>query len=309
MNRMGMNSKFKSYVGGIRMYATTSNILEFHNKHDLPPWPKGKEPTPKDIFNLQPQDFNLSQREFNKTIKSTYNKYLKIYHPDIINQMNVSDERNNVMSETLKRTRFDAIQDAYEMLKDPRRRVAYARSCNTSWGSYNPEYQGYRSGGSGAFGGAGSFESYRMANAHRKQYDFKKDEEFWTAGTWEDYYQMKFNRAPPTQEEFDKNKYKILMGVLAVMGISTTIQLMLAFENYNETKYQLQLQNLKLMQETDNSVYNIRGEGNNRFSSLRKMLLHRRSNVKDDEEKLKQMEQEDADVLTDFAKRQLSKKE
>lgn len=284
-----------SYI--FKSYATSSNILDFHEKQQLPPWPKLKQPSPKDIFNLNNDQFKLSQREFNKVIKTTYNKYLKIYHPDILNQLDVYDEGNNLMTNELKRTRFDSIQQAYDILKDPKRRVAYARSTNTSWESYPRRNHGAT---------PNSFESYRMANAHRNQYEFNKDEEFWKAGTWEDYYKMKFNRPPPTQQEFDKNKYKILTGVLIVMGITTTIQLMLAFESSNATKYQLNLQNSKLMQDLD-SNYNLNGESSTRFSSLRRMLLHRRSNVKDDEEKLKQMEQEDAEVLTNFARREVSK--
>lgn len=266
--------------------ASSSSIQDHHTKFELPPWPKSKDPAPVDIFHLSTNDFKLSQRDFNKHIKTIYNKYLKIYHPDILNQQSIYDENQKLMTDPMKRARFDSIQQAYEILRDPKRRVAYSRSQNTSWESYSKTQS--------------SFDAYRMANAHRKQYDFKQDEDFWKAGTWEDYYNMKYGRAPPTQEEFDKNKYKILIGVLTIAAITTSIQLMLAFENYNNTKYQLQLQDLALMQDSNNN-YNLRGELNTRFSSIRRMLLHRRSGIEDDE-LLRVREEEDARVLTEYAR-------
>lgn len=191
------------------------------------------------------------------------------------------------MTVEMKRERFDTIQKAYEVLKDPKRRLAYGRSVTVNWNQYSTT--------------ASNFDTYRMANAHRKQYRFENDEEFWKAGTWEDYYRMRYNRSPPTREEFDKNKYKILAGVVCVMCITTTIQLILAFENSNDAKYQIHLQNLRLLKETENLTYD---EYANRFSTIRRFLVNRRSNV-DDIEKLKQMELQDAQLLTEYARKKI----
>lgn len=203
--------------------------------------------------------------------------------------MEVYNEKGVLMTPEMKRSRFDTIQKAYEVLKDPKRRLAYGRSVTTDFSQYSKHDS--------------SFENYRRANAHRKQYNFENDEQFWQAGTWEDYYKMRYNRAPPTKEEFDKNKYKILAGVLVVMCITTTIQVLLAFDSANDMKFKIQMQNLKLMKEHERAAYN---EFNDRFNSVRDLLVRRRSTIKDSN-LIKEQEAEDAVVLTDYAKQQVQR--
>ncbi|EGV64581.1 hypothetical protein CANTEDRAFT_133891 [Yamadazyma tenuis ATCC 10573] len=282
---------FRSSWAKSRYYATMSKISDFHEKHQLDPWPKNKEPTPQQIFGLTNHEFALSQLEFSKLLKTKYNKYLKIYHPDILGGIDVYNEKSALMTPEMKRSRFDMVQKAYEVLKDPKRRLAYGRSVTTDWSQYSAN--------------SSSFDAYRMANAHRKRYDFKNNEEFWRAGTWEDYYRMKHNRAPPTREELEKNKYKILVGVIAIMAITTTIQLILAFENSNSAQYQIHLQNLRLLKESEKLSHD---EYANRFSTIRQFLLSRRANV-NDINKLREMELQDAKVLTDYARKKVGELE
>lgn len=272
-----------------RCYATLNKILSHHERHELGPWPKSKSPTPQEIFALLNKEFGLSHLEFQKILKPKYNKYLKIYHPDIINKHEIYNEKGVLMTPEMKRSRFDTIQKAYEVLKDPKKRLAYGRSVTTDFSQYSKD--------------GDSFENFRRANAHRKQYDYKNDEQFWQAGTWEDYYNMKFNRSPPTKEEFDKNKYKILAGVIVVMCITTTIQLLLAFDSANDLKLKVQLQNLQLMKEHERVAFD---NYNNKFSSVRDLLVKRRSTF-NDETSIKEQEALDAEVLTDYAKQQVQR--
>lgn len=294
----GLEAPIKLLNGNIikfaKLYATASNVLSFHDRHELHPWPKSKQPSPQEIFNISDKEYSLSTMEFNKLLRQKYNKFVKIYHPDVCNQLSLYDESNRLMTPETKRQRFDAIQSGYDLLKDPRKRVAYGRYNTTDWLKYKAE-------------STSTFDAYRMANSHRSKYRFDKDEEFWRAGTWEDYYRMKYERDPPTQEEFDRNKYKILAGVLVVMAISTSIQFMMALDRTEQAQAQIHLNNLRSLQDLNNS-YNIEGEPNTRFSRLRRLLIHRRSNIKDDE-KLKDMEKQDADLLTDFARREVEKTE
>lgn len=275
----------------IRRFYGTVNIQEFHNRHQLLPWPKSKDPSPQEIFHLSDQDFNLSPKQFNSRIKPIYNKYLKIYHPDICYNYEITNEQGKLMSNDIKRSRFDDIQQAYDILKDPYRRAAYGKSITISWEDHQRN--------------ASSFESYRMANAHRRQYDFKNDEQFWKAATWEDYYKMKYNRKPPTKQEFEKNKVKILIGVLVVMVISTIIQVMLALDKSARQQREIQLQNLRLLKELPNN-YDLQGETPSRFSSIRRFLLHRRSTM-GDQQQLRQAEIDDNALLTDLAQREINR--
>ncbi|KAK6464560.1 hypothetical protein DFJ63DRAFT_317845 [Scheffersomyces coipomensis] len=204
------------------------------------------------------------------------------------------------------RHRFDQIQNAYDILKNPRRRVAYNRYSTTNW-----DQQGqYTQDSSSAFN-KDNFEAYRRAHAHRTNYSFENDESFWQAGTWEDYYKMKYGRKPPTKEELDKNKYKILFGVVAVGVLSFGIQVMLAIDSSNEYYAQTRLMNLKSVQDLQNSVDNY-GEGSNQIERLRRFLLSRRSSlavkeVNEPSDSTKTFQDEEDEILVKYAQKRVSK--
>mmetsp|Transcript_1069 Transcript_1069/g.1076 ORF Transcript_1069/g.1076 Transcript_1069/m.1076 type:complete len:299 (-) Transcript_1069:90-986(-) len=297
---MGFNIHWlmrRSYNRGnfimIRKYATASEPIDHHSKHNLHPWPNSKKPTPYEIFHIDSKDENLSVLEFNKILKRIHSSYVKIYHPDISSNIEILDSKQRPLTQQMKRDRFDQIMTAYELLKDPRRRTAYNRYKGTSWDSYQPQ--------------SNSFESYRMANAHRKKYNFENDEEFWRAGTWEDYYKMKFKRKPPTKEELDKNKYKILVGVLAVATLACGLEIMLALNKTKEMNRQITLLNLKSMQDLQRSTDNYR-EGTTRFLRIRRFLLQRRSAfINEDDVNLEQLKAEDRKLLAKYAQQQVDK--
>ncbi|CUM64004.1 uncharacterized protein PRCAT00001592001 [Priceomyces carsonii] len=277
----------------IRCYATSAESFDPHEKFNLPPWPTSKRPSPFEIFDIKDEQKNLSVTDFNNLLKNNYSKFIKIYHPDISKHLTIYDNKHKVLTSDMKRDRFDQIRNAYEILKNPKRRLAYKRYESTTWDSYKP--------------GASSFEAYRMANSHRSSHNFLKDEEFWTAGTWEDYYRMKYKRPPPTKEEFEKNKYRILAGVLVVAGLSFAIQMMLVIERSNEYVRQTNLHNLKSMQDLQ-QTYDNYGEGTSRFERLKRFLTFRRSYFMDKgDEKMEQLKKEDQAMLTKYAQDQLKK--
>lgn len=265
-------------------YATAAsdgkdNIKDHHVRQNLHPWPKSKTPTPYEIFTVE--DHN-DHDVYSKNLKSMYQKYIKIYHPDISTKLTILDHQLNPILNEQKRTRFDQIQDAYDILKNPSRRMAYKTYSTTSW-----DGEKFRNSQTSS-----TFHNYRMANAHRKKYDFKNDEAFWQAGTWEDYYHMKFNRAPPTQEELDKNKYNILIGVLVVASLTTGLQIMLAIDRTKDYNRQTALMNLQAMQNMDAS-YNNYDQGLSSFLRLRRFLLFRRSAMVETEQNLRLQGRED----------------
>lgn len=269
-----------------------SEPVDYHSKYNLPPWPTAKNPTPYDFFPMNEEQKNLSNLEFNKALKKIYQGYVKLYHPDTSKNLRMIDSSNKELPGTKKRERFETIMKAYEILKDPRKRVAYNRYQHSSWENYSPQ--------------ASSFDAYRMANAHRKQYSYQNDEQFWRAANWEDYYRMRYNRSPPTAEEWEKNKMKILGGVLSVAFLAFVLQLMLALRRSSEMERQLHLRTLESMHDLEEASNNY-GLGKTQLQRIKRFLLQRRSSMPESEEDLENLRSEERQMLIKYAKQQVDK--
>ena len=279
-------------------YATSSNdFIDHHKRFDLHDWPSSKNPTPYEVFGLSSKDIGMSRIELNKILKMRYVKLVKIYHPDT--SLDLIDKYGEPLTNEQKRKRFDLIQESYDILRDARRRVAYNRFKTTSW-----EQQGPYKPGSEPFSKE-SFEAYRRANAHRARYDFTKDEAFWLAGTWNDYYQMKYQRPPPTREELEKNKYKILFGVLAVGALAFGLQIMNAIERTNQYLIETHQMNLKSMRDFNQSY-----EGDGSYSeadNVRKFLIGRRTTMQLKKDDFGNEEPSDNELLYKYARARVNK--
>lgn len=272
-----------------RLYATESSLPKVdHSHYGLHLWPRSKKPTPHEIFNVT-ADY-LNRKEYEKSLKATYQKFIKLYHPDRCATHDVVDGAGKALLATQKRQRFDEIQNAYDILKDPGQSVAYQRYQNTTWGSYQR-------------GKTDSFNAYRMANAHRAKYSYHQDPKFWQAGTWEDYYQMRYGRSAPTREEWEKNKWKILWKVLAVASVVVALQIMLAVERTGEFNRQIRMMNLRSNADLS-EAYNNYDEGQTRFQRIRRFLLYRRLGLETrDDDGIKKEENE---MLTKYAQRKVA---
>ncbi|EGW35149.1 uncharacterized protein SPAPADRAFT_58335 [Spathaspora passalidarum NRRL Y-27907] len=269
--------------------------INHHRRLDLHDWPTSKDPTPFEIFNLKQKDMGMPQLELKRHIKRHYLAYVKLYHPDTSLTIH---EKGEELSAEEKRRRFDQIQQAYDLLKDPRRRVAYSRyqTARTRGPTYGPAQHGYTKE---------HFEAYRAANAQRRQYDFQNNEEFWQAGTWEDYYRMKYKREPPTKEEFEKNKYKILAGVIAFGALGFALQIVNTYNRTNEMLLDSQKRTLKSMHDLNEHSDNF-GQGNSEADGLRRFLVSRRTSLKSkkyDEDT--EPEPNDKELLVKYAKKRV----
>lgn len=276
-----------------RCYATsaTNRVVE-HSHYDLHVWPKGKKPTPHEIFNLHAKQTDYKNRlELDRAVKSTYQKFVKLYHPDLASLHDIVCVDGKVLTSEQKRQRFDAIQQAYEVLKDSKQRTAYERYKNTSWADYKE-------------GKTTNFEAYRMANAHRPKYKYDNDPKFWQAGTWEDYYRMRYNRPAPTREEFEKNKWKILGRVLIVALVVLVLQVMVALERTHEFNRQTRLRNLRADADLSAAYANY-DAGLSQFQRIRRFLVHRRLGL-DDHDK-DGVKREENDMLTKYAQERVKK--
>ncbi|KAG7192535.1 J domain-containing protein 1 [Scheffersomyces spartinae] len=265
-----------------------------HLNFNLPPWPKGKDPTPYEIFHIEESEKKLSTLEFNKLIKTRYMKYVKVYHPDVCKHSEILDRKTgNSFSLERKRQRFDMVVNAYDVLKDPKRRLAYIRYDEALWQNYDPKKH------------EGTFNAYRQANAHRRQYGFSHDETFWHAATWEDYYRMKHGRAPPSMEELEKNKWKILWGVLAIMTLTGTVQTMWALDRANDYIRTLNLKHSLASEQYELAKDNY-GEGDGQLDRVKRFLVNRRANF-DDPQFLEARETGDNELLTTYARKRVTK--
>lgn len=270
----------------------SSEAGDVHSRYNLHPWPNRRKPTPFEIFNIHEKDHNLPTNEFNKILRLVFTGYMKIYHPDVSKSRTVFDNKKRELSHEQKKERFDQIINAYEILKNPRRRIAYTKYSDTTWDAYHQN--------------TATFEAYRMANAHRSKYTFENDEQFWHASNWEDYYKRRFNRPPPSREELEKNKYKILAGVLAVAAISTILQFMLAVKRADEFKKEIELLNLEASQTLHESKNNY-GQGTTRFQRLRRFLIQRRSSLDLDDETMEKIRKDEHDILVKYARKRIDK--
>lgn len=277
-----------------RRFASSSarRVVE-HSQYELHKWPTGKRPSPHEIFNILGGEGDFAnRRDYEKQVKSTYQKFVKVYHPDVCTNHEVMEGGKPLLVQQ-KRQRFDDIQNAYEILKDPSKSSAYRKYKSTSWDDYQR-------------GKTGNFDAYRMANAHRKKYAYENDSKFWHAATWEDYYQMRYGRAAPTREEWEKSKWLILWKVLAVASVVVVLQIMLALQRTEEFNRQTRLMNLRAHSDLSDAYDNY-GENHSQLQRLRRFLLYRRLALKarDDDD----LRKEESDMLTKYAQQRVSKLE
>lgn len=250
--------------------------VDHHARHNLKPWPRKSNPLPHELYQSLPK---YGDSEYPKKLKQTYQKYVKIYHPDISQNTVILNEMSQPISEQEKRHRFDCIQRAYETLKNPN--------------NYDMNQNAYR--------------DFKSTKVHHKMYE--RSDKFYQASNWEDLYELRFGRKPPSEEEINANKYKILIGVLLVMSLTTGLQVMLAIDKTNEVHNQTAILNLQSMKAMNDSYENF-DEGDSRLQRMKRFLLWRRSGIlnKDEslnKEKENQLKSEDDQVLKDFARTRL----
>lgn len=284
----------------IRFYATSGDLrrdrfakLDPHTKFGLPPWPNSNNPSPKELFSFE----TLNTPDFDLRVKRIYQSYVKIYHPDVSKNVEIMDPVSNLpLTAELKRQRFDQVSNCYNILRDPLRRNAYWRFENSSTNysqstrSARPQTQL-----------ESSFQRYRKAAAGNRAYNFQNDEAFWKAATWEDYYRMRHKKEPPTAEEIEKNKYKILACVVFIGFLSTALQYIVAAKRTDDFHTQQALMNLKQEDHLNGSRNNFDyGEGS-QPDRLKRFLILRRFNFfdKGDYEKHAKMKLEEEEILNE----------
>ncbi|SCU92344.1 LAMI_0E09868g1_1 [Lachancea mirantina] len=152
----------------LRLYATINSAQEpFYD--DL--WPKTSRPTPYEVLGLPAGQLD------HKMLKKRYFAMAKLYHPDIAGNITIlrtkkqhhfaelSDQ--SILSAIDKQRRFQMVSEAYELLRDSRKKSTYDR---------------FRSGWT--HGPIARTPAYAAAAGHGYQEHYRY--QYWNAGTWED---------------------------------------------------------------------------------------------------------------------------
>ncbi|KAH3680286.1 hypothetical protein WICPIJ_008344 [Wickerhamomyces pijperi] len=188
-----------------RQYATFADKSHFHHKE----WPSSANPTPYQIFNMSPADFD------SKALRSKYFEFAKIYHPDISHQRNHVDSKGKTLDNDLKNERFKLITEAYHLLKDPRKRTLYDQF-KTGWKTKSPLDTFYTQNTQPVYA---TYQNYT-------------NEAYWNASNWEDYENLRRAKDP---EEMRRENFKALIMIGLIMVVGASIQGFYALSSVERT--------------------------------------------------------------------------
>lgn len=150
-------------------------------------WPQLTDPTPYDIFGI-PKAASGSPKLDKKSLKKKYHRYVKLYHPDhsdniqIFGSEKVIDSNSKsplLLTSSEKLHRFKVISQAYDILCDPKKKIVYDTTRQGWTTSYSPRSDI-------------NTENYQYAGSYG--YHSNAQYEYWNAGTWEDANSMKNER-------------------------------------------------------------------------------------------------------------------
>ncbi|SCV01847.1 LAME_0G18888g1_1 [Lachancea meyersii CBS 8951] len=163
----------------MRRYASQSTGSGSESLQE-PSWPKNSHPTPYEVFGIPPGQVDA------RTLKKRYHAMAKMYHPDIASGVNVLQDsaskshhsyqidESTILSTQDRQSRFQVVSEAYELLRDSRKKSSYDRF-RTGW-MYAPA--------------SVRNAAYSSAAATAHGYHNNHNYEYWNAGTWEDVNRM-----------------------------------------------------------------------------------------------------------------------
>ncbi|ODV98588.1 hypothetical protein PACTADRAFT_74122 [Pachysolen tannophilus NRRL Y-2460] len=255
----------------------------------LKAWPKKLYPTPYEVFNISPSEFDPV------LLKKAFYKFAKLYHPDSNHlkfqapaqaELEAPREEGNTINNELKKElkeytpellseRFKTVLSAYQLLKNPSKKSLYDNH-NIGWKSppKNPNNStNNMSSYSRGYPNSSPFASNRTS--FQSGQDFK-EHNYYYAGTWEDFQNMKNNKNNEfNKENFEKNKYQILIGIIAIASISTGLQLFNANEA-NQANFLIRNDIHGASQSDLKQAYDNYGMGLDKFSRINRFLWFRK---------------------------------
>ncbi|ODV61435.1 uncharacterized protein ASCRUDRAFT_17161, partial [Ascoidea rubescens DSM 1968] len=230
-------------------------------------WPINNSPTPYDIFGLN----NNTNFINNTELKKKYLKLCKIYHPDLSKRRVILDSKGIEISNKIKEERFKKIISSYKILKDTRSRNLYDRY-KIGWENNN--------------------NAFNNQNIYR--YNNFSDQKYWSAGTWQDYQNI---RTDSVSIE-DLNRRHLLYAfvslflclvVLEIFNVISTVEddLMKSYRKSEEIEVNLF------------KSYNNYGFGLDKFSRIQRFLWWRRFSLffEGNQERIKKSIEDDEKLM------------
>ncbi|ONH67197.1 J domain-containing protein 1 [Cyberlindnera fabianii] len=240
-------------------YLSSSIILTRRHASSVPPfdnegphfhkeWPQHRNPSPYDVLNIKPNEFDKKQ------LKKKYFEVAKLYHPDLSTNNVLSDHKGSILTDDHKDERFKLVTEAYQLLKDPRKKSMYDQH-KVGWGN-NP---------SNLFNGgvrptySSSTMAYNM-NDHR----------YWNASGWEDYRDLKDMSDPALRPD----KMKALALIVLFMVSGAAVQGWWFLNNMEETLIARQKMHDTCEADLVSAYFNY-GLDDSRISRIRRFLWFR----------------------------------
>lgn len=251
---------------------------------EVPFWPTSSLPTPYEILGL-----TQSEGRDPKLLKRKYRELCKIYHPDISGAKTFYDLKGKIIEKKDKENRFKQINNAYNLLRDPSKRELYDRF-RTGWTTSDAPYKS-------PFGPGSVYQ-------HATRYN-TRDEQFWDAGTWEDYRRQKQreDEDPVFKSELAKKNRDVLIMCAGLAAFVMCVQMANALDHLSAEHELIEKGNY----EAHNSLllaYLNHGLGLDKWSRINHFMWARRYGLyHDDEAKLAEQEKEDHALLEDMKRK------
>lgn len=209
VNGLVLRTKQNSdHSGSLRFVHLTTSENEVHFDSN---WPSDNQPkTPYSLFQLTESSFTKA------LLKKRFHELARLYHPDhSANKAILKRNRNteltsssvhqNLLTSEDKIQRFKIITEAYELLKDPKRKNQYDR-LGLGW-AYGPRIQ---------------------SPAQR----YEQSSRYYNAGTWEDYSDLR------NDDKQDIGPMTMLIWFFGIFGIIQLTSLLTRWEEaMNKTNF------------------------------------------------------------------------
>ncbi len=236
---------------------------------NIPKWPTSKNPTPYEIFNIDPSKFDI------KKLKRTYHLLARAYHPDSNSQKSVNIHgigNINKKNEKIRLERFKKVNAAYTILNDSNKRSLYDRY-RTGWESVVHNTQ----------------NNDNSTRSHRNTAYYGTDA-YWKASNWEDYEDLKYrygynpyhkqsnSNIKTENEDFYTNKWTIVCALIFLSASITYLQLLFAIKRSKLINDEQLIVHNKCLADL-NLAYENYGFGTSQEERIKRFLFMRNLNL------------------------------
>jgi len=271
--RLSVNQPFVRFASTID--ASSPEDPFYHSE-----WPSHKNPSPYEVLNIKKTEYDP------KVLRKKYYQFAKIYHPDISSSKVLINHKGDTLTDHHKNERFKLLTNAYHLLRDKQKRDLYDQF-RMGWETNEQIMTRRTTYGARTYGRS-------AAGSYNRDYS---NYQYWNAGSWEDYQNMKDMNDPALRDD----KRKILAILCAIMIVSATVQGWAILNNAE--KYITASQAIHDDTEADLAMSYINyGYDQSRIARLRRFLWFRTFGLYVEKEHLDASHQENEKLLKEIFK-------